>query len=279
MMTRRELMKVAGAAALAGVPLAGCRTRPVSASVDLTDPAWIDPSALFLRPGSERGHVNHGWLDARHSFSFASYRDPRHMGWGPLRVINEDRIAGGRGFGWHPHESMEILTWIIDGALEHRDSMGNGSVIRPGEIQYMSAGSGVRHSEFNALEAEPTHLLQIWIQPSFWGGEPRYDQRQTSMAQRREGWTLLASGAQDTDAIHIRQDAQLLTAAPGADGELSWTVPEGRRTWVQVIRGEVAVQGLPLVGGDAVGTHRVAGELLVQGRSADAEVMLFDLPG
>jgi redox-sensitive bicupin YhaK (pirin superfamily) len=210
---------------------------------------------ITIRKSADRGYANHGWLEARHSFSFAGYHDPQHMGFGPLRVINEDRVQAGRGFGSHGHRDMEIITWILGGALAHRDSMGNGSTIRPGDVQRMSAGSGVMHSEFNPSQDEPTHLLQIWIEPDRRGVEPSYEEARFPPETRQGQLRLIASN-------------------DGREGSVK--IPAGRRVYVHLALGEVSVNGHPLSAGDAL---KAEGEReLVLERGRGAEVLLFDLP-
>ncbi|MDA8593026.1 pirin family protein [Planctomycetota bacterium] len=231
---------------------------------------------ITLRRSADRGHADHGWLDARHTFSFASYFDPEFMQWGSLRVLNQDRIQGRGGFPRHPHQDMEIVTVVLEGELRHEDSMGNGSVIRPGDVQYMSAGTGVTHSEFNASENEPLHLLQMWVVPARPGGEPRYDQRHFTPAERQGRLALAAGPASETSPapITIGQDARLLLgtfdASEAADLPLS-----GRRAWVHVASGAVRVNGHDLGPGDGAGLVNEA-ELRIEGLER-AEVVVWDL--
>ena len=231
---------------------------------------------ITLRRSADRGHADHGWLDARHTFSFASYFDPEFMQWGSLRVLNQDRIQGGGGFPRHPHQDMEIVTVVLEGELRHEDSMGNGSVIRPGDVQYMSAGTGVTHSEFNASDNEPLHLLQMWVVPARPGGEPRYDQRHFTPAERQGRLALAAGPASETSPapITIGQDARLLLgtfdASEAADLPLS-----GRRAWVHVASGAVRVNGHDLGPGDGAGLVDEA-ELRIEGLER-AEVVVWDL--
>ena len=231
---------------------------------------------LTIRRGSERGYADHGWLKSYHSFSFAEYRDPQHMGFGPLRVINEDRVAPGMGFGTHSHRDMEIISYVLDGELAHRDSMGNGSVIRPGDVQRMSAGTGVTHSEFNHSKAQTTHFLQIWIEPSATGIAASYEEKRFEAADKRGRLRMIASpdGAEGSVTIHqnARVYAGLFAGAEAATLELA----DGRRAYVHVARGAITVDGQRLSAGDAAkvsGQSRVA---LTDG--ADAEVLAFDLP-
>ena len=208
-----------------------------------------------LRRSNERGHANHGWLDSHHSFSFADYHDPLHMGFGPLRVINEDRVAPGSGFGTHGHRDMEIITYVLEGELGHKDSIGNGSVIRPGDVQRMSAGSGIRHSEYNHAQQEQTHFLQIWIEPNVRGIAPGYEEKRFEAADKRGRLRLVASpdGA----------ESATLDLAPG------------RRAYVHVARGSVSVNGVALEAGDALKVTEEAAVALADG--VNAEVLVFDL--
>lgn len=230
---------------------------------------------ITLRPSLERGHFDFGWLDTFHSFSFGDYHDPAHMGWGSLRVINEDRIQPGRGFGTHPHRDMEILTWVLEGALQHRDSTGGGGVIRPGELQRMSAGSGIAHSEFNASDREPVHLLQIWLLPEARGLEPRYGQKPFPAEDRRNRFQLLASPAGEQDSLDIHQDARLWVADLAPGKELTHTFAPGRQGWLQLARGKLEVNGAVLVAGDGAA---VRDESLLRLTALEpSHVLLFDL--
>jgi len=229
-----------------------------------------------IRRGQDRGFADHGWLKSYHTFSFADYYDPRYMGFGPLRVINEDRVAPGQGFGKHPHRDMEIVSYVLAGALEHRDSMGNGSVIRPGDVQRMSAGTGVFHSEYNPSKNEGVHFLQIWIEPSRRGIEPGYEQKHFSAEDKRGRLRLVASpdGAQGSVAIH--QDARILAALLDGEERVEHAIEQGRKAYVHVARGRVTVNGHVLEAGDALradGEQRIVVE---QGEAA--EILLFDLP-
>jgi len=228
-----------------------------------------------LRKGQERGHAQHGWLDSFHSFSFADYYDPKHMGFGPLRVINEDRVQAGKGFGTHGHSDMEIISYVLDGELAHKDSMGNGSVIRPGDVQRMSAGTGVRHSEFNGSPDKPVHFLQIWIEPSTRGDKPSYEEKRFEDASKRGQLRLIASPDGRDGSVTVHQDANLYAALVDGDEALGFTQKPGRLTYVHVIRGTVDVNGQPLSGGDAL---KVTGETTLRiGKGRDAEILLFDL--
>jgi len=228
-----------------------------------------------IRRSDQRGHAQHGWLDSFHSFSFADYHDPEHMGFGPLRVINEDRVQPGKGFGTHGHRDMEIISYVLAGGLAHRDSMGNGSVIRPGDVQRMSAGTGVHHSEYNASESDPVHFLQIWIEPSVRGIRPSYEERRFDEDSKRGRLRLIASADGRDGSVTFHQDASLYAAILDGDDAIQFEQASGRRTYVHVIRGEVEVAGQPLRAGDAI---KLAGEERVRiGRARDAEILLFDL--
>ena len=231
---------------------------------------------LTLRRADERGHANHGWLDSFHSFSFADYHDPQHMGFGPLRVINEDRVAPGQGFGTHGHRDMEIISYVLEGALEHKDSLGNGSVMTPGDVQRMSAGRGVLHSEYNGSRTAPVHFLQIWIEPNVRGIAPGYEQTRFEPETRRGRLRLVASadGAEGSTTIH--EDARLYAGL--FDGPETATLPikPGRRAYVHVARGAVRVNGESLGAGDALRLVDEPELRIDSGRSA--EVLVFDLP-
>ena len=205
---------------------------------------------ITVRPGSERGHFDHGWLDTYHTFSFASYHDPRHMGFRSLRVINEDRVQPAEGFGTHAHRDMEILTWVLEGALEHKDSMGNGSVIRPGDIQRMSAGTGVTHSEFNPSRRELVHLLQIWLLPSQRGLTPGYEEKRFETESRRGVLRLIAARDGRDGAVSIHQDADLWTALLEPTEAVRHPLTAGRHAWLHVARGKVTANGTKLEAGE-----------------------------
>jgi quercetin 2,3-dioxygenase len=230
---------------------------------------------ITLRRSAERGHFNYGWLDTWHTFSFGSYQDPRHMGFRSLRVINEDFVAGGRGFDEHPHRDMEIITYVVSGRLAHKDSTGGRGEIGPGVVQWMSAGRGVRHSEFNASESETVHLLQIWVLPDRRGHEPAYQEARIDEAQRRDGLALLASGGGEPGVLPVRQDVRLYAAKPSAGQRLRVDLAEGRHAWVQVIRGGLEVLGESLVAGDGAA---ISGERVVElAAREEGEVLVFDL--
>ena len=228
-----------------------------------------------VRRSGERGHADHGWLDSYHSFSFADYHDPRHMGWGPLRVINEDRVQAGRGFGTHGHRDMEIISYVLEGALGHKDSMGNGSTIRPGDVQRLSAGSGIMHSEFNYEQAGITHFLQIWIEPDVRGIAPSYEERHFSAADKRGRLRLIASPDGRDGSVTIHQDALLFAGLFDGEESAQHAIAAGRKGYVHVARGRVGVNGHALSAGDALKTG--AGNIAVSGGQA-AEVLVFDLP-
>jgi quercetin 2,3-dioxygenase len=233
---------------------------------------------FMLRKSNDRGSADHGWLKAKHTFSFASYYDEDNMGFRSLRVINEDRVDARKGFPTHPHRDMEIITYIISGSLEHKDSMGNGSVIRPGEVQYMSAGHGVRHSEFNPSN-ESVHLLQIWIMPDKPNYEPTYDQRAFSVEKRKNALKLVATGdkarAKNEDAILIRQDAHIYASLLDTGKTLEHTTTSDRGVWIQLVNGQLIVNGSTMSAGDGL---KIEKETLIKIQSlVDAEFILFDL--
>ena len=231
---------------------------------------------LTLRKATDRGHANHGWLDTWHSFSFADYHDPEHVSFGPLRVINEDWVQPGAGFPTHGHRDMEIVTYVLEGALAHQDSMGNGSTIVPGDVQRMSAGKGVLHSEYNHARDAVTHLLQIWIHPASTGIEPGYEQKRFDPAEKRGRLRLIASPDGRDGSVTIHQDATIHAALlDGAEGATLDLGP-GRRAYVHVARGRLTVNGQPLGAGDALKIVDEARVSLEAG--SDAEVLVFDLP-
>jgi len=228
---------------------------------------------IYLRKAEERGHANHGWLESWHTFSFASYHDANFMGFSALRVINEDVVAGGQGFGTHPHKDMEILTYVLSGTVEHQDSMGNKEQIPAGEFQIMSAGTGVRHSEYNASSSDPLHLYQIWIIPERTGIEPRYDQRRFPDVKGRQ--FVLTPDARD-GSLKVYQDMTLSRWVFSAGEKDSVSIEAGRRVWVQVVKGEIRVNGETAGTSDAFAIWDEASVTLEA--SSDAEVLLFDLP-
>jgi quercetin 2,3-dioxygenase len=230
-----------------------------------------------IRRSAERGYADHGWLKSFHTFSFADYFDPQHVDFGPLRVINEDRVQPGAGFGTHAHRDMEILTYVLSGALAHKDSMGNGSTIRPGDVQRMSAGRGVQHSEFNGSNSEPVHFLQIWIMPNERGIESSYEERHFSAEERRGRLRLIASpdGAQRSVLIH--QDARVYAGLFDGAETATLELAPGRRLYLHVARGQISADGVTLAAGDALKLTDTATLLLRDAR--EAEVLVFDLPG
>lgn len=231
---------------------------------------------IRIRRADARGHADHGWLQARHTFSFAEYMDPDYMGFSALRVVNDDRIAPGGGFGMHPHRNMEIVTYILEGALRHQDSMGNGSVIRAGEIQYMSAGKGVYHSEFNASDSEPVRLLQIWIQPAVQGAEPCYAQQAILPEARRGRWLTLVSPDGREGSIAIRQDACVMATLLDGAATLEYRIAAGRRVYLQMAGGTAVLNGETLHDGDGVFVENE--DVLTLSEGKQAEALLFDLP-
>jgi redox-sensitive bicupin YhaK (pirin superfamily) len=232
---------------------------------------------LTIRRSEDRGHFDHGWLDTRHTFSFADYRDQRFMGFSDLRVINEDRVKPGQGFGTHGHRDMEILSYVLEGELGHRDSMGNGSTIRPGEVQRMSAGTGVTHSEMNPSRENLVHFLQIWILPAAQGIRPGYEQRAFPAEERRGRLRVLASADGRDGSITIHQDAAMLGAILGKGDRVRHELPAGRVAWVQVARGEVSVNGQRLRAGDGLSAVDEAALEVVGHGAGDADVLVFDL--
>ena len=230
---------------------------------------------IILRPAAERGETRIDWLDSKHSFSFAEYHDPANMGFRSLRVINDDRIAAGAGFPTHGHRDMEILTYVLGGALEHRDSLGTGSVIRPGDVQIMSAGTGIRHSEFNPSESAPLRLLQIWMIPERAGLKPRYDQKAFSAAERKGRLRLVGSRDGREGGVTIYQDIDLYTASLGRGQTVTHEIRLDRHVWIQMARGSASVNGKPVGEGDGVA---ITGETKVEIAGVDgAELLLFDL--
>jgi quercetin 2,3-dioxygenase len=231
---------------------------------------------LTLRKAADRGHFDHGWLDTHHTFSFGEYHDPAHMGFRTLRVINDDVVAPGQGFGMHPHRDMEIITWVLQGALEHKDSLGSSGVLKPGDVQVMSAGSGIRHSEFNHSSTEPVHLIQTWIMPKEKGIAPRYAQRTMPAEGRRDRFQLLASPDGAGESLPINQDAtvSVATLKPGAHAKHA--LNPSRHAWLHVARGELKVNGADARAGDGIA---ITGEptLALHAGQPGAELLLFDL--
>jgi quercetin 2,3-dioxygenase len=231
-----------------------------------------------VRRGKERGHADHGWLNTYHTFSFSDYYDPRFMGFRSLRVINEDWVQPGYGFPTHPHRDMEIITYVLEGSLEHKDSMGTGSVIRPGEVQKMSAGTGVRHSEFNHSKTEPVHLYQIWIMPEKNGIKPMYEQKAIPAEEKQGKLRLVASpsGGNGSSAVKLYQDAELYTAVLKQGDAVEHSLRDGRSAWVQVARGIVNLNGQELKAGDGAAVTDES-QVKISGKADSSEVLLFDL--
>ena len=231
---------------------------------------------ITVRPSQARGHANFGWLDSKHTFSFGSYYDPNYLGFGNLRVINEDRVKAGQGFGPHGHRDMEIITYVLDGALEHRDSMGHGSVICPGDVQRISAGSGIAHSEFNASKTDSVHFLQIWILPNTKGLEPNYEEKHFTLAQKQRQLRLVASGDGRNDSIKIHQDVDLYAAVLKEGDRLNYAVNSNRSLWLQVARRSVTINGKTVNSGDGIAITQEPKIALIA-TSNDTEILLFDL--
>jgi len=231
---------------------------------------------LQVRHSDSRGKANHGWLDSKHSFSFGHYHDPEHVGFGPLLVINEDQVEGGQGFGTHGHRDMEIISYVLSGALEHKDSMGTGSVLHYGDVQRMSAGTGVRHSEFNGSRTDKVHFLQIWIQPNEVGIPPSYEEKNFSPESKQGKLRLVASNDGRDGSVLIHQDAQIYASIMDEGDSLKHALKPGRISYVHLIRGAVTVNGVHLKNGDAL---KITEETLVTLEQAEAaELLVFDLP-
>jgi quercetin 2,3-dioxygenase len=232
---------------------------------------------IAVRPAAERGIANLGWLDSRHTFSFGHYYDPKHMGFGPLRVINEDRVRPGGGFDTHGHRDMEIISYVLEGALEHKDSIGTGSVIRPGDVQRMSAGSGIRHSEYNHSKSEPVHFLQIWLLPDEEGLTPSYEQKNFADSEKHGRLRLVAAHDGRDGSVRIHQDADIYASLLDKDATVTHALAAGRRGWIQVLRGAVAVNGKTLNAGDGAAASDLP-TLTVTATVDGSEFLLFDLP-
>ncbi|MBC41956.1 MAG: quercetin 2,3-dioxygenase [Pusillimonas sp.] len=228
------------------------------------------------RAAHERGHVQLDWLNSHHSFSFGHYHDPAHMGWSALRVINDDTVQPGKGFGTHGHRDMEILSYVLEGALEHRDSMGSGSVLKPGNVQLMSAGTGVQHSEFNPSASDPVHFLQIWLLPNRQSVAPSYQERHIQEGEKRGQLKLLASGNPDDDALFLHQDARIYATLLNGDEHIDYDPPAGRQIYLHVARGSIRVNEHEIKAGDGLKIKDEPALLLAHGH--EAEVMLFELP-
>jgi quercetin 2,3-dioxygenase len=230
---------------------------------------------ITVRKANDRGHSAIGWLDSWHTFSFSDYYDPEHMGFRALRVINDDKVEGGMGFGMHPHRDMEIVTYVLDGALEHKDSLGNGDVIRPGDVQYMSAGTGIFHSEFNPDAEKPVHLLQIWIQPDRRGGKPTYGQKHFPLAERKDRLAKVADNTGTDGALKIGADAAVYASVLSAGRQVEHTLTPGRHAWLHLAKGSVTANGRKLTGGDAIAVSDEA--TITVFAEQDSELLLFDL--
>lgn len=231
---------------------------------------------LEIRKSQERGRADHGWLRSQHSFSFGHYYDPDHTGFGPLLVINEDQVQPGRGFGAHGHRDMEIISYVLDGALEHKDSMGNGSALRYGDVQRMSAGTGVTHSEYNHSRSDMVHFLQIWIQPNIKGIAPSYEEKHFDAASKQGRLRLIASGDGRENSVLIQQDAAIYASLLDGGDQVAHSLAPGRMAYVHVVRGQVAVNGVTLSAGDALKMREEEAVTLAQ--ASKAEILLFDLP-
>jgi quercetin 2,3-dioxygenase len=231
---------------------------------------------ITIRPAQARGTANFGWLDSRHTFSFGEYYDPKHMGFADLRVINEDRVAPGQGFSTHGHKDMEIISYVLEGALEHKDSIGTGSVIRPGDVQRMSAGTGIRHSEYNASQTEPVHFLQIWILPEQKGIEPGYEQKNFATAEKQGKLRLVGSRDGRDGSITIHQNVDLFATTLRAEDAVNYTFAPGRVGWLQVAQGTVQLNDQTLTAGDGAAIAQNSA-IALQGTAEDAELLLFDM--
>jgi len=231
---------------------------------------------IGIRKAGERGHANHGWLDSWHSFSFAGYNDPKFMGFGPLRVLNDDTVAPGQGFGMHGHRDMDIVTYVLSGALAHQDTLGTGAVIRPGDVQRMSAGTGVQHSEFNHSATEPVHFLQIWIIPPTQGGAPVYEQKHFAPSERQGRLRLIASQDGSEGSVRLLESARIYASLLAEGERVVHALESGRLCYVHVASGSATVQGRALAAGDALLQWNEAGEVEIAG--GPGEVLLFDLP-
>ena len=231
---------------------------------------------ITVRPQDERGIADFGWLDSRHSFSFGNYYDPKHMGFASLRVINEDKVIPAKGFGTHGHRDMEIISYVLSGELEHRDSMGNGSVIRPGDVQRMSAGTGVRHSEFNASDTNPVHFLQIWIMPNENNLEPSYEEKNFNSAIEQNKLVLVGSNDGRDDSVTIHQDVNLYLGSLSQGDGFTHKIAEDRAVWLQVVKGEVQLNDRLLQAGDGAAIVDEA-EIAIASKITDSEILLFDM--
>lgn len=231
---------------------------------------------LTIRKAEDRGHFDFGWLDTKHTFSFGEYYDPAHMGFSSLRVINDDRVAPGGGFPTHPHRDMEIVTYVLDGALAHKDLLGNGSTILPGDVQRMSAGTGIRHSEYNHSSDKPVHLLQIWLLPGQKGIAPGYEQKMFDADSKRDRLRLVASPDGADGSVTVHTDARIYASVLGKGSKVDYAPPSGRAAWLHVARGEIEVAGQKLKEGDAIAT--TGEKLAISGLAPETDFLLFDLP-
>lgn len=273
LLDRRTLLTLTGGALAALLP--GCEPRTPAQRTRAASPRRLETPMMTVRRAEARGHANHGWLDSHHTFSFANYHDPAHMGFRALRVINEDRVTPGDGFGTHPHRDMEIISYVLDGALAHRDSMGTGSTISPGDVQRMSAGTGVTHSEFNASQQDPVHFLQIWLIPERRGIAPSYEQKTFATEEKRGRLRLVASPDGREGSVKIHTDASLYAGVFEGGETAQITLAPGRHAWVQVARGAVRVNGHDLRAGDGAS---LSGEGAVTVEGTDGgELLVFDL--
>ena len=249
----------------------------MSATAAIETSTLIPQDSLVLRPAEARGRADFGWLDSRHTFSFGQYHDPRWMGFSNLRVINDDRVAGGGGFPMHPHRDAEIFSYVLQGGLAHKDSLGNGSTVMAGGVQYMSAGTGVTHSEFNPSQTEPMHFLQVWLLPDERGAEPRYETMDIADADKSGKLKLFLSRTGRDGSMSSQADADVYAATLDGDQEIAFDLADGRKGWVQVARGSVKLNGMELREGDGVAVLETG--RLEMGGAAGAEVLVFDLPG
>jgi quercetin 2,3-dioxygenase len=239
----------------------------------------LNAANLHVRRSAERGHANHGWLDSYHSFSFANYYDPAHMAYSVLRVINEDVIAPSQGFGMHPHQDMEIITYMLQGDLQHKDSLGNGSVIRAGDVQRMTAGTGIVHSEFNASNSQSAHLLQIWILPERVRLVPSYEEQHFTLAQKQDNWCLIASADGRNQSLLVHQDMALYASILSAGNNLTYLLPSNRSAYIQVASGNLEINGQQLLTGDALMIDAGSlDNLVILKAGTQTELLLFDLP-
>ncbi len=267
--TRRDVLSItaAGLIHVAAQPAASLASRLAEETGPHTE--------LLVRQAAERGHTDIGWLQSYHSFSFGGYYDQRHMGFRSLRVINDDRIAAGRGFPTHPHRDMEIISYVLQGSLQHKDSTGQGAIITPDDIQMMSAGTGITHSEYNPSTTESNHFLQIWIEPALRGVRPRYSDNRVTAEQKQNQWHFIAGPDNSGAAVGIYQDARIYASQLTPGFSLDYTLERSRHAWLQVARGEVTVNGTPLKTGDAVASSRATALHITA--TQDADVLLFDL--